>query len=326
MVWSEDSQIGPEMDAQGLVPEIEADGEVYDFGTTTTGSSVKHVFVIRNVGKAVLKVKNVRATCGCTVVTQPPKELAAGQEAKIPVELSTKSLRGKVSKTVHVTSNDPSNPKLELKLIGEVATTFDVLDSNGTNTRSYARLGQAVEGGLAIAKTFTIVNKLKKPLELTGVESSNKRLRAAIKPSENGRRFKLTVMVDPPFVKGAIGGNLLLKSKSTAHGDLNIRVALTVVERVRCMPSTITVRRDRMKEVVKPIWLINSGSTSVSVKDAGSTNGAVNVKMVNKQNGRRYRWNVTIPPDAKIANNDKVVILTDDKEYDRLEIQIKYAR
>jgi hypothetical protein len=321
-----DSKAQTEKDIQDPSPKIVVEERIHDFGNKIAGEKIDHVFVIRNYGDAVLEIKNARAQCGCTVVTQPPKELAIGQEAEIPVKLNTKSLRGKISKSIHVVSNDPFNPRLELKVVGEVTTTFNVLNSKGKDTRGYIRLERAVVGGPAVKETFTLVNNLEKSLEVSGVASSNKKLSASIKPIEKGHRYELTVSVAPPFVTGTIGGDLQLKSESTDHGKLKIRAMLSVVERIQVSPRALIVGRSRKKQIRRPLSLTNNGSKVISIKEAVSTNDAITVNLVKNHEGKRFRWAVIIPSDVEIAEDDKVVILTNDEEYERLEIPFKHSR
>lgn len=101
--------------AQSGQPEAVIAEPIHDFGEVARGDKVTHAFRLENRGTAPLEIREVRAPCACTVAhgggTVPP-----GGSIDLEVELDTTSLLGASSKKVHVYTNDPASPRIDLTL------------------------------------------------------------------------------------------------------------------------------------------------------------------------------------------------------------------
>ena len=53
--------------------EFKFESETIDYGKIEQGSERKRVFEFTNIGDAPLTIKNVKATCGCTVPKTPER-------------------------------------------------------------------------------------------------------------------------------------------------------------------------------------------------------------------------------------------------------------
>lgn len=99
---------------QLLAPKIGVQQLSHDFGNVNQGDVVTHTFVITNNGGDVLKINDVKASCGCTAANPDKKELKPGESTNIVVSFNSKGRRGPQLKTVTVTTNDPENPQTAL--------------------------------------------------------------------------------------------------------------------------------------------------------------------------------------------------------------------
>jgi len=118
-------------------PRIFVEEEVYDFGVVVEGETVSHAFLIENQGDETLQILRVWASCGCTTTNLSDPELEPGDVRRITVEVSTEGYGGsKISKSVHVESNDPEQPDLVLRITGTVvpekAYLIDAADLAGS--------------------------------------------------------------------------------------------------------------------------------------------------------------------------------------------------
>ena len=91
-----------------------------DFGEINSGKVVELTFEFENAGDSDLEIKNINTSCGCTYTTLEKKIYKPGEKGKLPVKFFSKGYRGKVIKTVTVSSNDPKNGYLRLTLSGIV--------------------------------------------------------------------------------------------------------------------------------------------------------------------------------------------------------------
>lgn len=94
---------------------IHIEEKLHDFGKITEGKKVMHNFVVKNVGKDLLKINKVRASCGCTAVVPKKNELKEGESTTINVEFDSEGRLGKQKKSVYIYSNDPTNSKIKIQ-------------------------------------------------------------------------------------------------------------------------------------------------------------------------------------------------------------------
>ncbi len=102
--------------AQAPGPKLQLDRLHFDFGTMEDDQTLTCTFTLTNVGKAPLSLLSVRPSCGCTSLTQPNSPLPPGASVPLTLSLDTKGMRGKVHKTIHISTNDPSSPETVISL------------------------------------------------------------------------------------------------------------------------------------------------------------------------------------------------------------------
>lgn len=112
---------------QLLAPKIGIQQLQHDFGNINQGDVVTHTFVISNNGGDLLKILDVKASCGCTAANPEKKELKPGESTNIVVSFNSKGRKGPQTKTVTVTTNDPEKQTVSLTFKGNVVVP-DVKD------------------------------------------------------------------------------------------------------------------------------------------------------------------------------------------------------
>lgn len=93
----------------------------YDFGKAKEGDTIKHVFRVRNTGKAPLFIYKANGTCDCIIpFVDKSKPLDPGEEREILVAFLTKGRKGPQSRSVLIDTNtDPAEMVLVLTGIVE---------------------------------------------------------------------------------------------------------------------------------------------------------------------------------------------------------------
>ena len=104
------------------LPRIEFEETSFNAGSAWEGDVVSHLFKFRNAGEGTLHVTRVRSSCGCTAALASRDTLEAGQTGEIKTEFNTTHYRGNQKKTVFVTTDDPANAAVQLRLEVEVKT------------------------------------------------------------------------------------------------------------------------------------------------------------------------------------------------------------
>jgi hypothetical protein len=120
----------PKAAPEGPHPVAKCAEPVHNFGETWMGPTLTHAFVIKNEGDAPLEIVKVRPACGCTAAGEHPKTIAPGQSGEFPFSLNSTKLRGAYDKMITVTTNDPVNPDLRLKLTGNCKRYVDILPTH----------------------------------------------------------------------------------------------------------------------------------------------------------------------------------------------------
>ncbi|MCF8330888.1 MAG: DUF1573 domain-containing protein [Bacteroidales bacterium] len=83
----------------------------HNFGKVKPGSKQTYNFILRNEGQNDLKIRKVKASCGCTATHTGKKTLKSSEETNIKVTFNTSGRSGKQHKTITVITNDPKNPR-----------------------------------------------------------------------------------------------------------------------------------------------------------------------------------------------------------------------
>jgi hypothetical protein len=100
-------------------PKAVIESNVFDFGNANEGDVIKKDFKLKNDGKTDLLIRNVKASCGCTAVKNE-NIVKPGETIELKVEFNSKGKRGRQNKSITVITNDPVNPTLVLRIMGNV--------------------------------------------------------------------------------------------------------------------------------------------------------------------------------------------------------------
>lgn len=96
----------------------------HQYGTIQKGGNGDCQFVFWNDGNEPLILQNVKASCGCTTPKYSQKPVMPGEKGFIDVHYNTNNVGG-FSKTVTVTSNAVDNPRVVLRVKGNVKQDAD---------------------------------------------------------------------------------------------------------------------------------------------------------------------------------------------------------
>lgn len=92
----------------------------FDFGTIVDGEQVGTTFKFENSGDEDLVLISVKASCGCTVAEEWPKErIAPGDSGEIKIKFDSKGRAGVIRKTIKIEANTLPSVTI-LTLTGEV--------------------------------------------------------------------------------------------------------------------------------------------------------------------------------------------------------------
>lgn len=106
----EESAGGGPADAPNA-PRLEVvGGDTIDWGEVG-GGELEHELMIVNTGREILKITDVKPSCGCTTAPLDREELAYGDTARIKVTMDVATTQGPTQKTITITTNDSTSPQ-----------------------------------------------------------------------------------------------------------------------------------------------------------------------------------------------------------------------
>jgi hypothetical protein len=200
--------------------KIEAVGPAsIDFGKYPAAEKKVATYKIRNAGNDVLRIINVRKTCGCASATCNKKELKPKEEAEVEVVILPDSIFGLYSKNTFVESSDPNNRFLCLTVGGNAIPLVEIKPQNEVNA-----------GRILTNKTWT------QSFELTGNDPA---LKLGIPLVESNYKVK-TVFTNTAQVpvKYRLDATLLPADKS---GDITCSVKIPVLFPTNRLPIKICI-------------------------------------------------------------------------------------
>jgi hypothetical protein len=161
--------------AQLLGPKATFQTTDFDFGNIEQGKVVNHDFALSNTGGDVLKITDVRASCGCTAAKPEKSELNPGESTSVQVSFNSTGRLGMQQKYVYVVTNDPSNAEIKLKISGNILSPGSEL-SDAKLPKIFFQQSQydfgIVKEGDVVSHTFTFTNKGKATLDIKDIKTS----------------------------------------------------------------------------------------------------------------------------------------------------------
>lgn len=207
-------------------PKIVIEPMEHDFGNIIQGDKVKFTFRIRNAGDAPLEI-TARPSCGC-VVPQYDRTIAPGQEGKLEAELNTAGFRGAQIKTIQVTSNDPDQPSLSLRLTAFIKTAVEVRPSE--------TLQISLKSGEPTVQEVEIAANTDQPLEVQEVSTSAPYVKAeARKVDDKTTKIVITVSPDAPVGRS----NFIVRARTNLSASPVVTINVATEKGIVVTPTTV---------------------------------------------------------------------------------------
>lgn len=100
--------------------DIKFETETFQFDTMAQGEKVSYEYKFKNTGQSDLKIRKIRASCGCTATSTTKDIIKPGETGSIKTTFNSSHKRGKQYKTITVITNAPKNSKKVLIVLGYV--------------------------------------------------------------------------------------------------------------------------------------------------------------------------------------------------------------
>ncbi len=190
------------MQAAGPVIALEGK-DTLDFGTFPANVQQTGTFKILNKGDAVLRIINLRKTCGCAAIKIDKQEIKPGDSAVLTAEVLADSISGPFSKNLYVESSDPGQRFLQLNFTGRSVPLLTVYPKN------FLYMGTLTAGKEYEYKFRIDTERDGVKLEMSPVKASFKTDVKLVQDSP--RQFTLTVKAFPQKINEPLSVELELK-------------------------------------------------------------------------------------------------------------------
>ncbi len=210
----------------------------FDFGDMQQQQIQTTKVTVTNNGAGLLQIQNVDADCGCTIPTLAKNSLAPGESTEIVIEFSSKKFNGKVVKLVHIETNDPLNPTVDIMLTATVHTPL-IIDPVSQ------RLGfsQSLQGETVTRRaTFTATGD--EPLEIS-IGNTRKdifEVKAINNLDGNPKMAALEVTVPATMKAGRQRDNVRINTNIPDLPTVDFEMQAWVVQQLTVSPSQLAYR------------------------------------------------------------------------------------
>ena len=130
---------------------IKVEPRSLNFGEMKPKEQRQGSLTVTNVGGGLLELRKVEADCGCTTLNFTPTTLGPGQSTVIEIKFDSKNFSGRTIKMVHLESNDPINPIVDVAVQAMVKNPLLMDPPSRRIAFGTAMVGEAHE----VYKTFT---------------------------------------------------------------------------------------------------------------------------------------------------------------------------
>ena len=305
-------------------PKLAIPEKSFSFGKVVQGTKVEHTFVIRNKGKAPLRIEQVSMTPPLRM-GRTPLAIAPGQTANLPLVLDTSNLKGEFEGIVLLTFNDPLSPQIELEFTGRVVEAVEI------SPRSIFVI--AAPRGEARETSLEIINHEPQPLRILGIEHSKERFTTRLQTVEDGQRYKLWLKLNQNGPGGKQVDTVVVKTSSGAFPELKIKAATWLKERVYTFPDAVDLGALRLADIKAQPDLLQRTAQSLMVYQWGGSNFQVklrtdlpvlDLKWERGPKGDRYQATVTLLKDRIMPGPIKgnIFIETNDPQFPKLTVPV----
>ena len=98
-------------------PKAQVPETTFDFGEIFEDKELTHTFVIKNIGDALLEIKDIDSDCACTAADSD-RRIPPGGEGRIKLTIAPYSVLRQFEKKTKVFFNDPNNREVVLSMKG----------------------------------------------------------------------------------------------------------------------------------------------------------------------------------------------------------------
>ncbi len=292
-----------------------------DAGAVPQGQSIRSVFPFENKGTAVLKILDVKTSCGCTI-PRFETSIEPGRAGTLELAIDTKNLRGAVSKSAIVISNDPARPQIVLTVDVRITEPVTVEPPGFFRFNVLEGTAESAEAVLASSDPAFQIRSAEPP------ESYYDAVVNEMPGAPPGmKRYKVTVSISSDAPNGVIGGTVNVKTSLKTQPEIKIALTGVVSPQVAVTPSFVNFQNFQFlgHPVQRRISVVNRDPKDPDFRvvkaEVKGARIAADVKAVDKGG-----FDIVLTVDPKIGRGEfegTVVISTTNARWKEIRIPVQ---
>jgi hypothetical protein len=296
----------------------------FAFGKVMKGTAIEHEFVLRNEGAAALRILGISMTSPL-VLGRMPAHIEPKAETRLRVQLDTSKLSGPFEGQILISLNDPALPEARLLIEGQVVPPVEL--SPRPAFFAAARRGERRQ------TVIEIINHEPEPLRIESVDHPKERFAMKLETIEEGRRYRLNLILNPDGPGGKKTDTILVKTSSRSTPMLMIPANTYLRERVYAFPDEVDLGSLRLADIKAQPDLLQKTAQTLMVYQWGGSDfrvtlrtdlPALDLKWERGPKGDRYQATVTLIGEKLQAGPIKgsIIIETNDPQFPSLTVPV----
>lgn len=295
------------------VPVIEFEDETFDAGDIWEGEKATHTFSFKNTGNAVLLIKKVKTSCGCTAAVISSKEIQPGLTGEISATFNTKRFRGKQSKTIYVTTNDPKHSTIQLKLQATVksAASFKPRNIQFGEVSRGDKISRIIELRPE-SEPIKITELIASPDVFTARILEDEKVNEDTNLEENAiRPVRIEVSVSSEAPIGRHNGTLTVKIDHPRISTLSARLYLRVEGPIKFSPRMLFFDENAQKSrSAKKIRITKSKEPDLEIIGVKSTSPQFQAETVAINAGKDFDIEIRMAPNVEPGRYQGEIVIS----------------
>ncbi|MBC8481868.1 MAG: DUF1573 domain-containing protein [Planctomycetes bacterium] len=267
------------------VPKIKFEQTTIDLKAINPNSTNLCEFKFTNAGSALLKIKKIIKTCGCTPFKLDKKEFKPGETGTIKVEYHAGPSAGKSIKHLYVSSNDPCEPKVELIIKSQIVPKVKCIPSE-----LKLRLKEKNAGCVPIVLKSTDGQ----PFAIKSFSSPRNVITVPFDPNQKADTFTFEPKVDISKLEYNLKGQIRI---DLTHPDCkSVYVNYEALSEYQLSPSSIVLfNTEPGKKVTRQVWILSNYNEKFEIESVKSQNETMAVKKMQSY-PTKYKLDLEITP------------------------------
>jgi hypothetical protein len=297
---------------------------IKDAGSVAKGDKVTQDFQIRNDGNVPLQITDVKASCGCTVVSFD-KLIGPGKTGVVHVAVDTVTFTGPIAKGVTVFTDDPATPQIELTVRAKVEPYIMV-------EPGYARYvvvrGEPKEGN--IAQTLWAPDGL--PMDIVKVDSPFPYMTVSFREAQEGERkagvtvkqWRVEMLMSNDAPVGPLAGYVTVHTNHPKQKLVEIPVSGFVRPVIAVTPPKADFGQIEVKEPLhRSLDVRNFATEPIRVTSVDPLGEGMKAELQPLQDGREYSVKLTVTSAMpKGPFHSKLTLHTDSPKSPVIEVEL----